>query len=307
MINFLEGELTYEKESWIRSEKERFDHAHTEIERLLELLWDDDITNRETIERELQMHQNVVNSMQGFPIVYERYEYVRDTPYAQFLYDFGYIRLFGLYDFNSGLDAAMQLITVLILSLCGLFAMEYKTGMYKVLNATAFGSMDTVLMKLLLSLGLTAIAFVAASLPELIYIGRFFSFNNATMPLASVSPTEIGAMPSFMGALPIWFYIVFMLVARFAVYIGIMLIVSALSMKVRNNAYTAILAAGILLLPLFLYLFGFELIVPISLLNLTNFNGIVVSPSILNIVQIIIFITISGLCGQFIIKNFGRS
>ena len=127
------------------------------------------------------------------------------------------------------------------------------------------------------------------------------------MPLASVAPTEIGGFPPSMGAMPIWTYIVFMLFSRFVVFAGVMLITSALSMKVRNNAYTAILSAGILLLPLFLYLFGFELLNPISLLSLVSFNSIVVSPSVWGAMQVIIFIGISVTCCWYVMKKFGRT
>jgi hypothetical protein len=179
--------------------------------------------------------------------------------------------------------------------------------MYKILNATTYGSKNTAKVKLLLSLGLTFIAFVMASLPEMIYIGRFFGFNGMSFSLASIAPTTVGVFPVFMQPMPIWGYIAFMLSMRFIVFVGTMFIISALSMKIKNNAYTAILAAGILLMPLYLYLFGFELIIPISLLNLVNFNGIVVSPNMFGLIQIISFIAISGLCGRFIIKNFGRT
>jgi hypothetical protein len=311
-LNALQGELTDEKEEWILTEKARYDHAVTERDRLHELMWsDDNDINWMVISEELQIHQAVIDEMQGFLIVYERYEYVRDTKHAQFLYDAGYVRLFGLRNPDSGLDAGIQLLTVLILSLCGLFAMEYKTGMYKVLNATTFGSKDTVRMKLLLSLGFTFVAFVAASLPELVYIGRYFSFDAVTMPLASVAPTEIGGIPSSFlflgGAMPIWSYIVFMLIGRFVVFAGVMLIISALSMKVRNNAYTAILSAGILLLPLFLYLFGFELLNAFSLLNLVSFNSIIVSPSVSGVIQVVVFVGVSAACGWYVVKRFGRT
>jgi hypothetical protein len=305
-LNLIEGPLTDEKESFIISEHERYTHAKSELDRLNELMLSGSDADFTAIQTEMQFHQEVMQAMQGFPIVYERYEYVRENPPAEFLYDAGYVRLFGMKDADSGLNAGMRLLLVLILCLCGLFAMEYKTGMYKVLNATSYGSADTVKIKLLLSLSLTFIVFALTSLPELVYIGRFFGFNGLSKPLASVASTEIGAFPAFIGAIPIWSYIAFMLLMRFAVFAGITLIVSALSMKVKSDSYTALFAAGVLLLPLFLHLFGLELLNPVSLLGLITFNGIIVSPSVLEAVQAAVFASISILCGLFVTKKFGK-
>jgi hypothetical protein len=314
-LNALKGGIDDEKEAFLLSEKARYDFAADEIMRLREMLWgggnedseDGEEINHFEVLDQMRAHEETLASMQGFLVIFERYEYVAATPNAEFLYDAGYARLFGMRDSDAGLQAGTQLLIVLVLSLCGLFAMEYKTGMYKVLNATAFGRRDTVRAKLLLSGGLTLVAFTAASLPELIYIGRFFGYGGAGMPLASVAPTDIGAIPAAFGGAPIWTYIALMLFGRLAVFAGVTLIISALSMRIRNNAYTALVGAGVLLVPLFLYEFGFELLNPLSLLELVTFNGVVVAPSVFKAIQAVVFAVVSAGCGYYVVKRFGRA
>jgi hypothetical protein len=201
---------------------------------------------------------------------------------------------------DSGLTSGMWLIAVLILCLCGMFSMEYKTGMYKILNATVHGHSATVKLKLLFSILLTGIAFISASLPELIYTGRFFGYEGISLPLASI--------PDFPNvSFPIWSYIVLMLFLRFVVFTGIVMIIHAISLKVKNNAYSALISTGILLLPLFLYLFGFNLLNAVSLLSLITVNGIIVSPSFGKAVQTVVFITVSVMCVNYIIRKFGKA
>ena len=312
-LNSLQGGLTNEKEAFLLSEKARYDQAAAEVERIRELMWGGAGTdlNHMALMDEMQTYLSILDEMQGFLVIYERYEYVRDTKHAEFLYDSGYMRLFGMRNSDAGLEGGTRLLTVLILSLCGLFAMEYKTGMYKVLNATAFGRQDTVRVKLLLSLALTFVAFIASTLPELVYIGRFFGYGGIDMRIASIAPvvSESGTIgfPAFMGGFPIWTYITFMLLARFVIFAGVMLIVSALSMKLRNNAYAALSAAGVLVLPLFLYEVGFTLLTPLSLLELITFNGLVVDAGIFKAVQLVAFAGVATYCGMYVIRRFGRA
>jgi len=185
--------------------------------------------------------------------------------------------------------------------------MEYKTGMYKVLNSTVHGNRDTVRLKLLLSIALAGIAFVFASLPELIYIGQNFGYAGITLPSASIYPTDIGKFRGIFGALPIWSYMVIMLILRFTVFSGIVMIIHALSMKIKNNAYAALAAAGILLLPLFLYLFGFNLFNAFSLLELVTVNGLIVAPGILKSAQAVVFIAACVTSMFYIIRRFGKA
>jgi len=302
----LQGELTEEKEAVLLAEKAKYDYAQSEIDRLTEAFFRNEISLAEFAD-EAGKHNETIQIMQGFLVVYERYEYVRDNENAQFLYDTGYARLFGLRDPDSGLNAGMRLITVLLLCLCGVFSVEYKTGMYKILNSTIHGNSDTVRLKLFLSVSLTAIAFFLAVLPDLIFIGRFYGYAGITLPLASIFPTAEGQIPAVLGSFPVWSYLVLMLVVRFMIFTGIALIISAFSLKTGSNTHTALAGAGIMLLPLFFHLFGFDLLNPVSLLELVTTNGIIMAPDILKIIQAVVFAGISVISVFYIRRKFGKA
>ncbi|MCL2278444.1 MAG: hypothetical protein FWC20_03435 [Oscillospiraceae bacterium] len=306
MLRTLHGPLTDEKEAFILSEKARYDRFRAELNRLSETMYDDEGNIDMLIYQDMWYYESQINSMQGFLAVYERYRHILLNPQAEFLYDSGYVRLFGMRGAYAGLESGILLIIVLILSLGGLFSMEYKTGMYKVLGSTLHGHTDTVKMKLFLSSIFTIASFIFTSLPELIYIGRFFGYPGLGFSLSSILPTNIGGFPAFMSGLPIWTYLVFMLLMRLSVFMGVAVIILAISMKTRNTAYAVLLSSGILVLPLLLHLFGFEFLNALSLLNLITVNPLIVTPSVIGAIQITIFALISIMCRRYIFKNFGR-
>lgn len=294
----LQGSLTNKKETLILAQKEVYDKAVAEIEKIDSQVKNGEIDLVNAFELRTP-HQEVVDSMNGFLYIYERYEYVRDNENAQFLYDAGYARLFGITDTEAGLNSGMILIFIMILCLCSVFSIEYKTGMYKVLNSTPFGIINTIRAKLLLSAVITFVCYIVAFLPDIIYIGRFFGYGGVNLPISSVYPiSNIN--------IPIWEYMIVLYLFRFAVFIGIMMIILALSLKIRNNAYTALCAAGILLLPLFIHSFDINLFDWVSLLYLITANGIITSFDLAKSFQIIVFITISAMCARFIYKKFGK-
>ncbi|MDR2533051.1 MAG: hypothetical protein LBC82_09455 [Oscillospiraceae bacterium] len=302
----LQGPLTREKHDLIVSEKEKLDRAEFELNRLTTEYMRGGIGPFEYFEQR-RPYDEIVSGMFGFHETYERFEYVRDTKHAQFLYDSGYIRLFGMNNPDAGLTSGMWIIGVMILCLCGVFPLEYKTGMYKILNASPRGHADTVRLKLLLSAGTMLVILIIASLPDLIYIGRYFGYGGLGAPLASIPPTETGGFPVFMGGLPILLYIMIMLTLRLIIFTGIMLIILALSLKIRNNAYAALISAGILLFPLFMYRFGLNLFAPVSVLELITANGLIVASSAFKAVQVMVFVIITAGSGWYVIRKFGKT
>ena len=302
----LQGPLTLEKHESLIAERQKLDHANAEIERLNQMQMRGEVEWFEVWEL-LQPHYDTVNSMWGFDEIFERFIYVRDTKHAQFVYDAGYARLLGMNNPNAGVTAGMWLIAVMILCLCGVFPMEYKTGMYKILNASPRGHADTVRLKLLLCGGTLLAAFIIASLPDLIYTGRFFGYGGIFAPLASLSAAELGSFPVFMSGMPIAVYIVLMLILRLFFFAGIMLLILAISLRIRHNVYAMLISALILLFPLLMYRFGLELFAPLSVLELITVNGLIIAPSAFKAVQVFVFMIISAVSGWYVIRRFGKT
>lgn len=194
----LQGPLNNEKEAFILSEKARFDEAQVKVDTIKAQFERGEISF-EAVTSLSKKYENILAKKGAFDAVYERYLYIKKTDNAQFLYDTGYHRLFGMTSVDEGLAGGMKLLAVLILCLCGVFAMEYKTGMYKVLNSTRLGYTTTIRFKLLLS-GLTAtVIFVCAYLPDLLFIHKYFGLPGLTLPLASIPPYGNRWISVFIG------------------------------------------------------------------------------------------------------------
>jgi hypothetical protein len=302
----LQGPLTQEKHEALIAEKRKLDNAHAELESLHQQQMRGELTWFEYWEI-ARTHNETINNMWGFDEIFERFMYVRETKHAQFVYDTGYARLFGMSNPNAGLIPGMWLIAIMILCLSGVFPMEYKTGMYKILNASPRGHADTVRLKLLLSGGTMFIAFIIASVPDLIYTGRYFGFGGIGAPVSSIPPAEFGEIPALLGGLPIWLFITFVLLLRLIIFAGIALMILAISLKIRHNAYAILVNAGVLLFPLFMYRFGLNLFNPVSTLELITTNGLIVSPSGFKALQVLVFAGICTVSGWYIIRRFGKT
>lgn len=306
-MNNLQGPLTDEKETFILKEKARFDAAQAALDELEAKVASGEL-GFEQMELQGRQYQNILAEQAAFNRVYVRYEYIKNTPGAQFLYDTGYAKLFGMDDADEGLASGMKLAAVLALCLCGVFAMEYKTGMYKVLNATKRGHGDTIQIKWILSGLLALTVFVCAYLPDILYIQKNFGLHGLDLPLVSILPTELGRFPTVIGGLPVWGYIVILFLMRLVVCMGVALLILALSLAIRHNVYTVLCALGLLLVPLFLHQFGVGIFDLVSLLALLTTNRLFLSlPLWQSFTQCGLYIAIAAGCVWFIIRRFGRA
>ena len=306
MMQNLEGPLDGGKEAFLFKEKAKFEEAERELDILKGKLAAGEIEAVE-FEAAAQKHQDILAEKPFFEQVYRRYEYVRDTPGAQFLYDTGYARLFGLVNPDEGLSGGMKILVVILLGLCDVFALEYRTGMYKVLNTTGRGHRPTIRLKLLLSGLFTGVIFILAYLPDLVYTVRFFGMPGLTMPLISVAPNEMGSLPVALGSWPIWSYIVLLFAIRLFVCLLGALLILGLSLSLKNNILAALCGAVLLLFPLVLHLLGVTIFDSCSLLRLLTVNPLFISTNPVGALLLITaYFLLALVSGLFIKYRFGK-
>lgn len=302
-----QGAITEPSENFILTEKAKLDEARAEADQLAELYRKGELRLDEMLELRKQ-YDRTLASEHAINLLYERYEYVRSTPGAEFLYDSGYAELFGLTNADAGLTSGMALIAILAMCLCGVFSIEYKTGMYKILNTAKFGHSPTIKIKLLFSLIFAGIAFICAYLPDLLYIKNHYGFPGLGLPLSSIPPTELGAFPVFMGGLPVWGYLVLLIFVRLIVCLGIAIFILAFSLVIRNNLFTVLCALGVLLAPLLFHVFGITFLDGVSLYRLVSANGLfTIYPLWQTITGGVVFAVSALISVLFLSKRFGRS
>ena len=300
-MNTLEGPLTKEKETYILAKKAEFDKAQSKIDEIMSEYKQGKISQEEMIIGQ-EPYQEKLEQSSAFTLVYEKYEYINENKSSQFLYDSGYKQLFGISDSNAGLKYGFMMTVVLILCLCGTFSIEYKSGMYKVLNAAKKGNRNTVTAKLGLSCIVGIMAFISAYLPELLFIGKYYGYRGTNIPLVSIPELK------FFGTIPIWGYIVILYLLRLIVCLGLAMIIDAVSLMTKNNVYTAILSAAVLLTPVIAHNYNINIFDSVSIIPLLSVNVFFVKDfSALNIVTASIFIMLVICSLLFVYRRFGKA
>lgn len=238
-----------------------------------------------------------------FNRVYERYLYIKDNPDAEFIYDIGYEKLFGISEPNFSIENSMLLLCVFSLCFCSIYSIDYKTGMYKILCTTKYGIRKTKQVKNIIMICLTALIFAIAYLPELIYIGRFYGFDGLSSQLISIPEL------AYFGCMPIWFAIVFLYLLRFIVLLTLIPVLSAISLKSKNNIITALLCLIVFVIPIgAFYIVKIEFFNNISLWNLLSGSILLRNTSMLYyITQILSLLSISVLSSLFVNHKFGKT
>ncbi|MDD3743332.1 MAG: hypothetical protein PHX54_06900 [Lentimicrobiaceae bacterium] len=303
----LHGPLTDEKEEYILNEKAKFDEAQRKIKEI-EAQFERGEIPFQAVETLSKKYQNILDKKSAFDLVYERYLYLKETKGAQFLYDTGYRLLFGFSNADNGLASGIKMLIVLILCLCGVFAIEYKTEMYKILNSTLHGNIDTVKTKMIISFIISTLIFVSAYMPDLIYIYKYFGLPGLNLPLLSVQPAESSRFPEIMSKMPIWGYLVMLFIVRLAVFFIISLYILTISLIIRNSVFTTLCAFGLFIVPLLIHTFGYTFLDKFSMLHLITANPMFNNlPLWQSFTQCLINIVIAIGCTWLVIRRFGKA
>lgn len=300
-MEMLNGSLTEYKEKIILEEKAKIDETEEKLNILNEQRQNGELSLQEFIHSQEQ-YSDALDKSDMFNQVYEKYLYIKDHPKAEFIYDSGYEKLFGISDKNFSVVNTMLLLSAFAMCFCAVYSTEYKNSMYKILSTTKYGVNKTIYIKSKIIVCITALLFVIAYLPELIYIQRFYGFTNLNAPLISI-PALFG-----LGEMPIWNAIAFLYLLRFAIMLMLIPIISAVSLKSKNNIITAIIGIIIFVVPIFVYYtMNVKLLETHSLWNLLSGRVLISGSSVpLFVIQLILLATLSLISSMFIHRKFPK-
>ena len=178
------GELTNEKEKIITQEQEKFEKARIAIENIEKKVQKGEISTQEAIRYKEPYHE-VLNAEEIFLRIIEQYEYIKEHPEAEFVYDTGYKELLRI-NKNAFLESDIYLIIMAEIVFSAIFVMEYKTGMNKILNTTPKGKETTTKAKIEVCFITSMIIFLISTIPEMIKIGQIYGFDNITASITSI-------------------------------------------------------------------------------------------------------------------------
>ena len=287
-INYMKtfsGELTAEKEKIIIEEQERFEKARIAIENIEEKVQKGEISIEEAI-RYKEPYYEILNEEEIFLRIIEQYEYIKENPKAEFVYDTGYKKLLRI-NKNAFLESDIYLVIMAEIVFSAIFVMEYKTGMNKILNTTQKGKETTTKAKIGVCLITSIIIFVISIIPEMVKIGQIYGFDNVIASIISI--------PNFSNLYPgisILGFIVINYLTRLIIFISIVLIILWISLKLKNTTYTILVASSILLIPMLATQMGIKFLNMISIDKILNLSKIILMDKMFKWLYIIIPITV---------------
>lgn len=136
--------------------------------------------------------------------------------------------------------------------------------MYKILGTTKYGIDKTRKLKSLILSGMTVLICLIAYLPKIIY-RAFYRFHDITARCISIP--KLVAFKSLL----LWLAIILLYLLRFTIVLALTPIISAISLKSRNNIITALICLILFVLPIATYsATNIKILSDISLWNLLS-------------------------------------
>ena len=263
----LEGELTDEKESLVLSEKARYEEALQKIEQIDGMVSAGELSDDTADALKAQANMTLA-FYPAFQRIEAQYEHIK-TEGGSFVYDTGYLYLFGVWEDVFPVHFLILSIGI-VLVMSGAISMEYQAGSLFLIGATKAGKRRILLHKALIG------TLMAAALTVIPILCRLYCISSV-YPMHSLG-AAIRDIPHFSGftvSLPI---VCFALLFAFSQVLSMVLaaiITMAISAWRKNQAQTVFFSLLVLAVPMLLKLLGFEIAKWFSLYPLYGWMGMV--------------------------------
>lgn len=261
----LEGPLTDEKEAIVLSEKKRYEEALQKIEQIEEMVSSGEMSK--SAGDALMSQANMTLAFYpAFLRVEEQYTYVKANG-GSFVYDTGYLYLFGVLEYTFSIDFLILSIGI-ILAVSGAVPMEYKNGASFLLCATRTGKQKILLYKVLTC---SIVAVVLSLIPiacRAYNIASVYPLHGFDADIQSISHfVKFPASVSIGGFLLLFIFLQSMAAVLIA------WLTMAISVWRKNQVQTLFFALLFLVVPMVLKLLGFEAAKWFSLYPLYGWTG----------------------------------
>lgn len=240
-MDILSGNLNLEKEKLIKNTIKEYEKAEEELFNIQEKVLALELSNVEAMLAS-QPYEDILATRGVFARIESKYDYIRSHPGSAFVYDTGYYKLFRISQSNYEYD--IYLIIVTIISILGIFIMEYKTGFIRILNATKNGRIKTARNKVIATILICTIIYMISIIPEIISVYKMYGLDNINMSITSLEIFH--NLPSYISILS---YFIAFYIVKYISYILIVLIVLYISLKLKNIVFVFITSLFIFLMP----------------------------------------------------------
>ncbi|MCM1222264.1 MAG: hypothetical protein NC548_48125, partial [Lachnospiraceae bacterium] len=261
----LEGGLTEEKESLILSEKARYEEAFQQMEQIDGMVSAGEL-NADTADTLKAQANRTLAFYPAFQRVEKQYEHIKADG-GSFVYDTGYLYLFGALEESFSVDFLILTIGV-ILAVSGAAAMEYQNGSLFLIGAAKTGKRKVMLRKALLC------GIAAAALALVPILCRMYRISSV-YPMHSVGAAvqDILHFSGFPVSMPIVCFVLLFALSQILAMVLAALLTLAISMWRKTQAQTIFFALLFLAVPIILKLLGFDFAAWFSLYPLYGWTG----------------------------------
>lgn len=278
-MEYLEGEITAEKENFIKKEQKYFDTLDF---RLSELENDTSISNATREIAESTIYNIIESKGVAFDRVTEQYDRLltlnSNGVNARFIDENLYPNL--IFDSAREWSNSALISMLLILSLPFIFSVDYKNNTTNLIRSTKNGKLKIMLNKLLLVTLTALFSLLTVKLPYLISFVNTFGVKSLFTPIAC-----IGEYKDVTGKINVFQTVMLNLCCWLFIALLISSVIILLSVIMKNHMLSVIISSGAVFIPL-------TLIYPNSLLRVGavfNFNYPIIITSVILICIIMTF------------------
>ncbi|MGN0490385.1 hypothetical protein [Ruminococcus sp.] len=241
-MEYLEGDITSEKENYIAEQQEYFDGLR---QRLDEIAVNSELSES-TKQAMSKSIENILNSKGvAFERVCEQYsrllELKESGVNARFI-DENIYSTFVSSKTREWNDFAL-LCLVLIIAVPCVFSVEYKNGMINLIRPTRNGKTRLFIRKIAVLLLFTLLSFIAVYLPYLIRFVSTYGTNSFATPIVCIFENLQGSAFSVMGAM------IVNLLCSLLLALAVVSIITALSIITESNMFTMVLSTVLIIIP----------------------------------------------------------
>ena len=295
---------------FIEKEQKRFQKWDQTAEEARQKFAAGALTERELLQAEELIAQET-KGRNAFESVLLRRDYLleyenRTGRQPGFLYEGGWNYLFGKepVPYQNDMLRSGVLLVFMAAAFAGIFGTDFSTKMSRLIVCSRLGRMHTVRMKLRICRGILLLFFVTAYLPDLADAYRIYGLDRW-----GASIYAIPQLAGFPLELPIWAYMLLLLLVRYFMALCALWMLLAASVLLKSMAGAAILLLFLLGAPLAADYLGFRAIRNFSMNGFLTGNGYLDRLQVNGwyAVPIAVLAAIIWICKKYLYRQFRES
>lgn len=241
-MEYLEGDITSEKENYIAEQQEYFDGLRQRLDEIAE----NSELSESTKQAMSKSIENILNSKGvAFERVSEQYsrllELKESGVNARFI-DENIYSTFVSSKTREWNDFVLLCLVLLIAVPC-VFSVEYKNGMINLIRPTRNGKTRLFFRKIAVLLMFTLLSFIAVYLPYLIRFISTYGTNSFATPIVCIFENLQSSCFSVMGAMLVNLFCSLLLA------LAVVSIITAISIITESNMFTMVLSTVLIIIP----------------------------------------------------------